>query len=357
MSKINKVQLHRVILLTVFFSFLLCGACFAAEGYEKVAGDAQDKPVMKYGMIPVRGQDIKDGTYDVEALSSSSFLRLKDVKLTVKDGAMKVRFNIDSLSYSCIYPGTGEEAAKASEKDYIFPETEEGISTFEMPVEGLDQEISCAAFSKRKKQWYDRRILFTAASLPEDALSFSLPDYDLIGKAVEQYDKGNGVTGSTDTEGGQDAVDTKDPVDVDLSDGTYSIEVNMTGGSGRASVSSPTWLMVKNGKAYARLLWSSSHYDYMIVGGEKYLNETTDGSNSTFLIPITTLDRPMRVIADTTAMDEPVEVEYQMTFYRSTMGSKSQIPQEAAKRVLVVAMVIIILGGIVNFLVKKRKRA
>ena len=112
MAMINKVKLHRIILLTLLFSFLLCGTCFAAEGYEKVAGDAQDKPVLKYGMVPIHGVDIKDGTYDVEALSSSSFFRLKDAKLTVKNGSMTVHFSIDSLSYTCIFPGTGEEAAK-----------------------------------------------------------------------------------------------------------------------------------------------------------------------------------------------------------------------------------------------------
>ena len=357
MAMINKVKLHRIILLTLLFSFLLCGTCFAAEGYEKVAGDSQDKPILKYGMVPIHEVDIKDGTYDVEALSSSSFFRLKDAKLTVKNGSMTVHFSIDSLSYTCIFPGTGEEAAKASEEDYIFPKTEDGVSNFKISIPGLDQEIYCAAFSKRKQMWYDRKILFSASSLPADALAFPLPDYDLIEKAVDQYDQGKSAVSGTDDADDSAAVNAKEPVGVDLSDGTYSIEVNMTGGSGRASVSSPTWLVVKNKNAYARLLWSSPSYDYMIVGGEKYLNETTDGSNSVFTIPITAFDQPMNVVADTTAMDEPVEIEYQMTFYEDTIGNLRQIPQEAAKTVLVIAFIIIIVGGIINHLVKRRRKA
>ena len=205
--------------------------------------------------------------------------------------------------------------------------------------------------------WYDRKILFSASSLPADALAFPLPDYDLIEKAVDQYDQGKSAVSGTDDADDSVAVNAKEPVGVDLSDGTYSIEVNMTGGSGRASVSSPTWLVVKNKNAYARLLWSSPSYDYMIVGGEKYLNETTDGSNSVFTIPITAFDQPMNVVADTTAMDEPVEIEYQMTFYEDTIGNLRQIPQEAAKTVLVIAFIIIIVGGIINHLVKRRRKA
>ena len=43
----------------------------------------------------------------------------------------------------------------------------------------------------------------------------------------------------------------------------------MTGGSGKATVVSPTVFLVKDGKAYAKLQWSSSNYDYMIVDGEQ----------------------------------------------------------------------------------------
>ena len=139
-------------------------------------------------------------------------------------------------------------------------------------------------------------------------------------------------------------------------DGDYSIEVDMTGGSGRASVTSPTWLYVKDGKGYAKLLWSSVYYDYMIVGGQKYLNETTDGSNSTFTIPITALDEPFSVIADTTAMGDPVEIEYSLTFYADSVGGKGRVPQEATKTVIYIAVFIMIAGGILNHFVKKRRK-
>ena len=40
-------------------------------------------------------------------------------------------------------------------------------------------------------------------------------------------------------------------INIDMEDGEYSIELSMTGGSGKASVSSPCMLIVIEHKAYA----------------------------------------------------------------------------------------------------------
>ena len=145
-------------------------------------------------------------------------------------------------------------------------------------------------------------------------------------------------------------------IETDLEDGEYSIQVDLEGGSGKASVSSPTLMLVKNGRMYAELQCSSSNYDYMIVDGEKFQNESEEGRNSVFTIPVTALDDKMEVIADTLAMGAPHEIDYTLTFYEASIGSKGQLPQEAAKRVVAVAMVIIVGGGILNYFVNKRNR-
>ena len=145
-------------------------------------------------------------------------------------------------------------------------------------------------------------------------------------------------------------------IETDLEDGEYSIQVDLEGGSGKASVSSPTLMLVKNGRMYAELQWSSSNYDYMIVDGEKFQNESEEGRNSVFTIPVTAVDDKMEVIADTLAMGAPHEIDYTLTFYEASIGSKGQLPQEAAKRVVAVAMVIIVGGGILNYFVNKRNR-
>lgn len=140
----------------------------------------------------------------------------------------------------------------------------------------------------------------------------------------------------------------------ELKDGEYCISVDMEGGSGKASVTSPTLLTVKDGIPYARIQWSSANYDYMIVDEEYYYNQSEEGMNSVFEIPVLCWDEKMDVIADTTAMGSPVEISYRLTFYRDSVGSKGELPQEAAKRVLCVAAAIILAGGILNHMIKKR---
>ena len=98
-----------------------------------------------------------------------------------------------------------------------------------------------------------------------------------------------------------------------LADGVYTVEVTLEGGSGKAGVESPARLTVQDGAMTATLVWSSSNYDYMVVEGETYQPTTLD-PGSTFEIPVAALDQELSVIADTTAMGNPHEVEYTLTF-------------------------------------------
>ena len=106
--------------------------------------------------------------------------------------------------------------------------------------------------------------------------------------------------------------------EMNLADGEYTVEVTMEGGSGRASIQSPTELTIENGQAQAEIVWSSSHYDYMMVNGDKYLPVNTEG-NSTFEIPVLVFDYAMPVSADTTAMSTPHEIDYTLFFDSTTL--------------------------------------
>jgi hypothetical protein len=306
----------------------------------------------RYGMVPIYGRDIEDGTYEIKVDSSSPYFRISKATLTVDGDVMTARFTIPSMSYLYVYPGTKKEASNADKATWIGFEEEDHQTTFTFPVPALNAEVDCAAYSKGRKKWYSRILVFDASSLPKEALAFALPDYELIEIALSSYE----VVGSEEIKKQrQAAAEALVPVNMDLDDGEYSIEVNMTGGSGRASISSPTLLTIRDGKAYAKLLWSSVYYDYMIIDGGYFYNLTEDGGPSSFEIPITAIDEPMPVIADTTAMGEPVEIQYTLTFYAESVGDKGQIPQESAKMVLIIACIIIIGGGIMDFLVKKRR--
>lgn len=87
----------------------------------------------------------------------------------------------------------------------------------------------------------------------------------------------------------------------------------MEGGSGRASIDSPTNIHIENGNVTATIKWSSPFYDYMIVDGNKYELVNKEG-NSMFEIPVDAFDTDITVIADTVAMSVPHEIEYTFNF-------------------------------------------
>ncbi len=246
--------------------------------------------VVEEGMEPVYGDSIKDGVYDVTVDSSSSMFNIESCQLTVADGKMSAVMTMGGTGYLYLYMGTAEEAAAASEADYIsFVENAEGQHTFEVPVEALDAGIDCAAFSKKKEMWYDRVLCFRADSLPMDAIA----------------------------EGAVTTVES-----LGLADGEYTVEVTLEGGSGKASVSSPAQLIIENGQAYAVIIWSSPNYDYMKVDDVQYdlANEELGlQGNSAFKIPVSGFDWKMAVKADTIAMSEPHEIDYTLYFDSSTI--------------------------------------
>ena len=237
--------------------------------------------VVEEGMTPLYADSLRDGTYPVTMNSSSSMFKADHCELQVENGQLTAVLYMTSQAYLYLYPGTAEEAAAASEADYI-PLVGDGdeMSTFILPIGALDEGVPCAAFSKRKELWYDRTLLFRADSLPAEAFA-----------------EGVLVT----------------PESLGLADGAYTVEVTLQGGSGKASVTSPAKLTVDNGACTAEIVWSSPNYDYMVVDGEKYLTTNTEG-NSTFLIPVALFDRPISVLADTTAMSQPYEIEYTLRF-------------------------------------------
>lgn len=105
----------------------------------------------------------------------------------------------------------------------------------------------------------------------------------------------------------------------EIPDGSYWIRVSMTGGSGRASISSPTGFYVKDGQATADIHWSSASYDYMKLDGVRYNAFTDTAGHSAMTIPVSTLDTAIPVLADTTAMSKPYEIEYQLSFDGSAL--------------------------------------
>lgn len=105
--------------------------------------------------------------------------------------------------------------------------------------------------------------------------------------------------------------------DQEQGDGSYAVEVTLSGGSGRASVDSPAQISLDGEDAIATIVWSSPYYEYMLVDGVQYDPVQSEG-DSTFEIPVV-LDEDMDVSALTVAMSEPHLVDYVLHFDSSTL--------------------------------------
>lgn len=113
----------------------------------------------------------------------------------------------------------------------------------------------------------------------------------------------------------------------DRDEGAKRVDITMEGGSGKAYIESPVEISERDGVTYAKLVWNSENYDYVIVYGEKYLNENP-GGQSTFTVPVKSLDEPFEFIGDTVAMSKPHEIEYTITW--GAVTDKGDFKQEGA---------------------------
>lgn len=226
---------------------------------------------------------LEDGTYTAEFDTDSSMFHVNEARdgkgtLTVEDGQMTLHISLQSKKIVNLYVGMAADAPD-HEADWLQPTTDtvtysdgtsEEVYGFDVPVKALDTDFQLAILGTKGK-WYDHTVSVR----------------NVEAQAAE-------------------AVETP-------ADGSYTCEVTLEGGSGRATVDIPATLTVADGKMTATIAWSSPNYDYMVVDGEKYLPTNTEG-NSTFEIPVSALGTPLSVVADTVAMSTPHEIEYTLTF-------------------------------------------
>ena len=249
---------------------------------------------------------IADGTYVAKFTTDNSMFHVSEANqdlgiLTVSDGKMTIHVSLQSKKIVNLFPGTSEDAQKDG-AELLEPTTdtvvysdgyEDEVYGFDIPVPALDEEFDVSLIGTHGN-WYTHKVVV-----------FDPVEGDDIQAVI------NGGTATTDGTG-------EGTAELDLSDGEYRADVAMEGGTGKASIASPAVIKVSGSSYTAVIEWSSPHYDYMIVDGEKYLPVNEDG-NSVFEIPVLQFDKPMTVIADTTAMSEPHEIEYTLTFDSSSV--------------------------------------
>lgn len=262
-----------------------CGASGTPASSAASSEAAASSAVSEAASEPAAEAALPDGTYAADFDTDSSMFHANEAfdgkgALTVKEGRMTLHVSLVSKKIVNLYVGMAADA-EAHEGDWLQPTTDtvtysDGLSDevygFDIPVKALDEDFQLAILGSKGK-WYDHTVRVANAQ-PAAAEA--------------------------------------------PADGTYTCDVTLEGGSGRATVESPAALTVADGRMTATIVWSSPNYDYMLVDGEKYLPTNTEG-NSTFEIPVTALDTPLDVVGDTVAMSTPHEIEYTLTFASASL--------------------------------------
>ena len=264
---------------------------------------------------------LEDGTYTAEFDTDSSMFHVNEANdgkgtLTVKDGKMTIHVSLASKKIVNLFVGKAEDAQKDG-AEILEPTTDtvtysdgmsEEVYGFDIPVPAIDEEFDVALIGTKGK-WYDHKVSVKNPVKSDDT-------------DAKKDDKENKDADSKADDTDKDAKDSKTSegktlADLNLEDGDYTMDVTLTGGSGRATIDSPAAIKVEGDKATATIVWSSPNYDYMLVDGEKYEPVNKDG-NSTFEIPVSVFDAEMEVTADTVAMSEPHEIDYTLNFDSTT---------------------------------------
>ena len=278
--KFRRLALALLLLSSVFFA--------SAEVEQENQENPLNKKLDTRGLLPLLAKDIEEGSYEIETASSSSMFKIEKTVLYVKDNAMTADITLSGKGYSNVTMlSAADSEGLTSLEGTTATVGKDGKYVFTLPVQSLNTELVCSAFSKKKQKWYERRVVFYSEKIPAENLFVTPYVMQKCG----------------------------------LKDGSYTISVKLAGGSGRASVKSPASLRVKDGIPLARIEWSSPNYDYMILNGEKILPLANE-QNSVFELPVLVFDKAMSVFADTTAMSTPHEILYQLEFSLETAQRK-----------------------------------
>lgn len=276
---------------------------------------------------------LPDGTYSVMVETGAKMFKVADCKLVVKGEVVTAVVTLSSNGYDYLYVGSAQDAEKAGTESWSKWVKEipsdgktQRVYTFQMSKGDLLTGIAVASRSETNQSWFDRNMDFDLTSMKVYSVSTSVEDA-INGVVSDKAENSSGNTGNSNTgTSGNNGTLTEDEIQGKLEsidkentvkDGTYTPEFGFTGGSGRATISCSK-VVVKNGQATATIVFSSPNFTWVKSLGKTVTNENK-GGNSTFTIPIN-LNGKTAIVAETTAMSQPYEVEY--TLYCFIDGTK-----------------------------------
>ena len=285
---------------------------------------------------------VANGIYSIDVDSSSSMFRIVDCQMTIKNGKMTAVLTLSGTGYGYLYAGTAAQAAAADSSSWVpFKVNADGKYTYEIPVEALDKGIAVAAYSIKNKKWYDRELTFKSETMkkigdvedgsdtpdptPTPGTDDSKKDDNKQDDLNQGTEKPSGNDGKADNESKYESDTSGLTSRVDsstgLKDGVYTPDrFTWSGGTGKVKISCNK-VTIKNGQAYATLVFSSNHYQYVKANGNTYYT-TKSGSTATVTIPIA-LNKNNTILGMTDKMSVAHEIQYSIFVYLAAASTSS----------------------------------
>ena len=299
---------------------------------------------------------IADGTYEVSAEAGGKMIRVVGCVMQVQNGQMTASVTLSGQGYNRLYLGSVEDAPN-DEAHWILPENLLAEQyTFKVPVKELDKTMDIAVHTTKSNKWDSRTLTFHSEGMKKisdhagngngsengsgtlnlgssgngsgtfhpGSENTGTSGSNGSGNTASGSNGSNGTVNVAPNNGKPDAVSrseadlNKATVQVNsstgLKDGVYTPDsFSWSGGTGKVTISCNK-VTVTGGQAYATLVFSSQHYQYVKANGNTYYPSEKGARSTTFVIPVA-LNKNNTIIGMTTAMSTPHEIQYSIFVY------------------------------------------
>ncbi|MBQ6603405.1 MAG: hypothetical protein IJH99_08410, partial [Eubacterium sp.] len=254
-----------------------------------------------------------DETKELTVTNSAEDLKIQSASLHTLAGPNSNNYKEELIlsmvndTFDKAFIGSAENAAQAEETELLenkefklkFRENQKGG---ELLYDYLEQDVVVSFHDTSSDTWKEYKFNASKENL-KLTVSALAEDEEIVNPTpapTPAPSNNDGTTAAVDSSTG-------------LADGNYTPDTfGFSGGTGKLNITC-TNIAVRGGQAFATLVFSSKNITYVKAGGGTYYTDPY-GSGCTVEIPVE-LNKNNRIIALTTAMSTPHEVEYSIFPY------------------------------------------
>ena len=305
------------------------------------------KPTAVPTAVPTQAPDApktENGVYEAEVFTGAAMFKVVGCELMVVNRKMSAHITLSGTGYDYLYMGKSGQAATDCANwikyDGVVTNSDgKEQRTYTIPVVALDQPIAVASHSEKNVKWFDRTITINSSSMifvrdltDEEQKENSTENHTVVTPSPTETpttddSDPDDSTGSS-SNGATSAVNTS----TGLKDGVYTPDsFSWSGGSGRLKGITCTRITVKNGQAWATIVFASNGYSVVSANGSQYPAISNTSGTSTFEIPVQ-LNANNKISGLTTKMSTSHWIDYVLYIGLEAAKTADAVANKSAKQ-------------------------